>query len=70
MGCFFAENATRYCQLNGEWDNYTNYNQCHHVAVEDEFELSVELPTIIYYVGYTISLISLLLAVLIFVHFR
>ncbi|XP_055701842.1 diuretic hormone receptor-like [Phlebotomus papatasi] len=64
------QNATRYCQLNGEWDNYTNYNQCHHVAVEDEFELSVELPTIIYYVGYTISLISLLLAVLIFVHFR
>ncbi|XP_059620358.1 diuretic hormone receptor [Phlebotomus argentipes] len=68
------QNATRYCQLNGEWDNYTNYNQCHHVPVsssmQEEFELSVELPTIIYYVGYTISLISLLLAVLIFVHFR
>ncbi|GAB0096162.1 diuretic hormone receptor [Sergentomyia squamirostris] len=68
------QNATRFCQLNGEWDNYTNYNQCHHVpvssSIQEEFELSVELPTIIYYVGYTISLISLLLAVLIFVHFR
>uniref|UniRef100_A0A1A9X4R6 G-protein coupled receptors family 2 profile 1 domain-containing protein n=1 Tax=Glossina brevipalpis TaxID=37001 RepID=A0A1A9X4R6_9MUSC len=27
-----SQNATRYCHLNGTWDNYTNYDKCHNVA--------------------------------------
>lgn len=69
-----TENATRLCHSNGVWDNYTNYDRCSHLPADvtrvGEFEPSVELPTIIYYTGYTISLISLSLAVAVFVHFK
>lgn len=68
-----AENATRQCHWDGHWDNYTNYDRCLHlpqVTPVDEFEPNVELPTIIYYTGYTISLISLTLAVAVFLHFK
>lgn len=70
---YFSENATRYCDYNSKWDNYTNYAQCNHVVEPtgiSEFEIIVELPTIIYYVGYTLSLISLLFAVSVFIYFK
>lgn len=68
-----VENATRLCHSDGNWDSYTNYDRCSHlppVTPLAEFEPNVELPTIIYYTGYTISLISLTLAVAVFVHFK
>ncbi|XP_037903274.1 diuretic hormone receptor isoform X2 [Hermetia illucens] len=68
-----SQNATRYCTAEGVWDNYTNYGQCLHLpesSVVPEFEPNIELPTFIYYVGYTISLISLTLAVLVFSYFK
>ena len=68
-----TENATRQCHSNGVWDNYTNYDRCLHLPPEtpvDGFEPSVELPTIIYYTGYTISLVSLTLAVAVFLRFK
>lgn len=67
------ENATRFCHSNGNWDNYTNYDLCQHVldgSAVPEFEPGIELPTIIYYSGYTISLISLSLAVAVFMYFK
>lgn len=70
----FAENATRLCHSDGHWDNYTDYDRCSHLppggSPVGEFEPNVELPTIIYYTGYTISLISLTLAVAVFLHFK
>lgn len=71
--CLVTENATRFCHWDGHWDNYTNYDRCSHlppVTPVGEFEPNVELPTIIYYTGYTISLISLTMAVAVFVHFK
>lgn len=64
------ENASRGCQPDGHWSNYTNYDLCQHVPDTTEFDTEVELPTIIYKIGYTISLISLSLAVAVFVHFK
>lgn len=69
----FKDNATRFCHLNGTWDDYTNYDLCLHVpdsSAVSNFEPVVELPTIVYYTGYSISLISLTLAVAVFVHFK
>lgn len=61
------------CHLDGNWDNYTSYDQCQHVpesSAVSEFEPNIELPTIVYYTGYSISLISLTLAVAVFIHFK
>lgn len=68
-----TENASRRCHLNGDWENRTNYDLCQHVANPTSvsgFEAGVELPTIVYFTGYTISLISLTLAVAVFVYFK
>lgn len=70
---FCSENASRFCHLDGNWDNYTNYDLCQHVpdsSAVPEFEVGVELPTIVYYTGYTISLISLTLAIAVFIYFK
>ncbi|KAL9915531.1 diuretic hormone receptor isoform X2 [Glossina fuscipes] len=68
-----TQNATRYCQANGTWEKYTNYDACMHLPATvtvPEFEPIIELPTIIYYIGYTISLISLTMAILVFAYFK
>ncbi|XP_030388497.1 diuretic hormone receptor [Scaptodrosophila lebanonensis] len=68
-----TKNATRFCQANGTWANYTNYDACLHLPAPEtvpEFETIVELPTIIYYIGYTISLVSLTLALIVFAYFK
>lgn len=70
---FHKENATRLCQLNGTWEQRTNYEACQHLPATStipEFDSNIELPTIIYYVGYTLSLVSLTLAVLVFTYFK
>ncbi|KAM7343728.1 diuretic hormone 44 receptor 1 [Cochliomyia hominivorax] len=68
-----SQNATRYCHANGTWEKYTNYDACMHLAepvTVSEFEPIIELPTIIYYIGYTISLVSLTLAIVVFAYFK
>jgi hypothetical protein len=68
-----TENATRYCHLDGNWDNRSNYDQCIHLSEASavpEFDTGIELPTIIYYTGYSISLIALTLAVIVFLYFK
>ena len=65
----FSENASRWCWENGTWDNHSNYSQCRDVrlpAVESE----VEITTMIYIVGYSLSLISLIVAVSIFLYYK
>ncbi|XP_020814831.1 diuretic hormone receptor [Drosophila serrata] len=68
-----SKNATRFCHSNGTWEKYTNYDACAHLPAPEtvpEFEVIVELPTIIYYIGYTISLVSLSLALIVFAYFK
>ncbi|XP_055700726.1 diuretic hormone receptor-like [Phlebotomus papatasi] len=68
-----TQNATRYCHLSGQWDNYTNYEDCAHIVrdtVVSEFEPHVDLPTYIYCIGYILSLSTLFLATLIFFTFK
>ncbi|EDW74263.1 uncharacterized protein Dwil_GK21476 [Drosophila willistoni] len=68
-----SKNATRFCHANGTWEKYTNYDACMHLPAPEtvpEFEVIVELPTIIYYIGYTISLVSLTLALIVFAYFK
>lgn len=68
-----TQNATRFCYPNGTWEKKTNYDLCLHLPAPSsvpEFDPIIELPTIIYYVGYTISLVSLTLAVIVFIYFK
>lgn len=68
-----THNATRFCHANSTWDNYSSYDQCHHVIKPSnlpDFSPSVELPTLIYCSGYFLSLIGLTLALLVFVYFK
>lgn len=71
---YSTENATRFCHLNGSWAQYTNYDACAHLPAETEtvpeFETIVELPTIIYYIGYALSLVSLTLALIVFAYYK
>ncbi|KAL7736821.1 hypothetical protein ACLKA6_015662 [Drosophila palustris] len=69
-----SKNATRFCNYNGSWEQYTNYDACAHlpapVSGVSEFETIVELPTIIYYIGYALSLVSLTLALIVFAYYK
>lgn len=67
------ENATRWCHESGEWDNYSDYTACSNLADEGEDDAGgsgVEVSTILYFGGHTMSLIALGLAVWIFVYFK
>ncbi|XP_049542361.1 diuretic hormone receptor-like isoform X1 [Anopheles darlingi] len=68
-----SHNATRFCNDDGTWDNYTDYDSCQHLAQASPvpgFEPGIELPTLIYFVGYSISLAALVLAVVVLVYFN
>lgn len=59
----FTENATRWCDELGRW-NKTNYEECR------ELETTDNGSAVIYYTGYSISLIALSIAVFIFLYYR
>ncbi|XP_050092491.1 diuretic hormone receptor isoform X8 [Anopheles aquasalis] len=68
-----SHNATRFCNDDGTWDNYTDYDSCQHLAPASPvpgFEPGIELPTLVYFVGYSISLAALVLAVVVLVYFN
>ncbi|XP_035787325.1 diuretic hormone receptor-like isoform X1 [Anopheles albimanus] len=68
-----SHNATRFCNDDGTWDNYTDYDSCQHLAQASPvpgFEPGIELPTLVYFVGYSISLAALVLAVVVLVYFK
>lgn len=67
----FAENATRWCHEDHGWDNVTNYTACHNLlGDENEFVPGVEVTSMIYFVGYTLSLVALAVAVTLFLYFK
>lgn len=71
-----TKNATRLCLAGGVWNNYTSYSECQErtvlpdvlpdVPAQDE----IEITTIIYSIGYALSLITLSLALFIFIYFK
>ncbi|XP_065094097.1 diuretic hormone receptor-like isoform X1 [Ochlerotatus camptorhynchus] len=68
-----TQNATRYCNIDGTWNIFANYDACKHLepaASDQTLESFIELPIIIYFVGYTISLLALFCAVTVLVYFK
>ncbi|XP_054286869.1 diuretic hormone receptor-like isoform X2 [Macrosteles quadrilineatus] len=66
-----SKNATRWCERDLTWDNATNYTACHNLVVPPDEELGgVEVTTAIYFVGYTLSLVALTVAVWLFLYFK
>lgn len=63
-----TENASRWCSFDGSWSNYSNYSLCRDVR-EPAIDGGVEvISTTIYFVGYSISLLTLIIAVSIFLY--
>ncbi|XP_013400605.1 diuretic hormone receptor-like [Lingula anatina] len=70
-----TQNATRYCHPNGMWNEKSNYDNCtllSHVGIEnlEEFEMVNLAARMIYFVGFSISSLALISALLIFSYFR
>ncbi|XP_076352574.1 diuretic hormone receptor-like [Tachypleus tridentatus] len=68
-----SQNASRLCYGNGTWANRSDYSNCKHLLSEDEFLKvlwDVKEATTVYYVGYGVSLIALLVALSIFIYFK
>ncbi|XP_076330071.1 diuretic hormone receptor-like [Tachypleus tridentatus] len=68
-----TQNATRLCYENGSWAEKSNYSQCKPVLSENEMLQvlwDVKEATTVYYVGYGVSLLALLLALGIFLYFK
>lgn len=64
-----TENASRWCWPNGTWDNRTDYSHCHELKLP-VVESSVEITTTLYFVGYVLSLSTLIVAVAIFLYYK
>ncbi|XP_076227925.1 diuretic hormone 44 receptor 1 isoform X2 [Nomia melanderi] len=63
-----TQNVSRWCWTNGTWSNYSNYSFCrdmHETSVEGGTEI---ISTTIYFVGYCLSLFTLVVAVSIFLY--
>nr|XP_023013373.1 diuretic hormone receptor-like [Leptinotarsa decemlineata] len=61
-----TQNATRECSWNGTWSK-SNYSSCKEIIA---LSADVETQTTIYFVGYTLSLITLVIAMAIFTYFK
>ncbi|GAB1860249.1 Diuretic hormone receptor [Camponotus japonicus] len=64
-----TQNASRWCWPNGTWDNYSNYSLCRDVRLP-AIELGVEISTTLYFIGYGLSLFTLIVAVCIFIYYK
>uniref|UniRef100_A0A914CT71 Uncharacterized protein n=1 Tax=Acrobeloides nanus TaxID=290746 RepID=A0A914CT71_9BILA len=64
--------ATRYCQPNGIWDSVGNYSSCRPFGLEDDpiTPFHAEIMYWIYVIGYSLSLVVCIFALLIFVHYK
>ncbi|XP_050326737.1 diuretic hormone receptor isoform X1 [Bactrocera neohumeralis] len=69
-----AENVTRKCLADGTWDNYTEYMRCQPATILPpqlaDLSPTIELSSYIYFIGYFISLTSLILALIVFYFFK
>ncbi|CAH1101345.1 unnamed protein product [Psylliodes chrysocephalus] len=61
-----TQNATKECLWNGTWSK-SNYSTCREIIT---LPADVETQTTIYFVGYTLSLITLFIAMMIFTYFK
>ena len=70
----FVDNITKQCLEDGGWANYTNYEAClnHQIAppVDPDLGPVTEWEVLIFLLGYSVSIISLLFAIFIFMYFR
>ena len=66
---WFSENASRWCWSNGTWDNYSNYSMCRDVRLPT-IEPGIEITTTLYFIGYSLSLFTLIMAVCIFIYYK
>ncbi|XP_053963854.1 diuretic hormone receptor isoform X2 [Anastrepha ludens] len=72
---YTTENVTRDCLANGEWaNNYTDYSKCEASTSLPpqlaDISTTIELSSYIYFVGYFLSLTSLILALIVFYFFK
>ena len=76
---YFSGNATRQCSLDGVWEEKGHYDDCIPVQLPPDGPGPCENSTIplcndysmlIYSIGYSLSLITLLMALIIFISFR
>lgn len=65
----FTENATKFCRDDGSWEK-SFYDLCIKPGNETMPPQDVEYNTLIYCIGYSISIVALSLAVIIFLHFK
>lgn len=65
-------NATRYCYPNGTWAEKSNYSFCKAIPDEmpEEKKFDAKEALIIYYFGYSLSLVALTIALWIFLYFK
>merc|ERR1719483_1031777 len=63
-------NITKACLHNGTWDKYTNYTDCLDHPLNMEEGGLKEWEIFIFLLGYTVSIITLLVAIFIFLYFR
>lgn len=69
-----SQNASRECYGNGTWAEKTDYSYCKPLKSDSDFILGVlwdlRQAATVYYVGYGLSLVALLLALWIFLYFK
>lgn len=66
-----SQNASRWCWSNGTWDKYSDYSACDNVIPERVQEATgTEITTMIYFIGYSLSLFTLIVAVSIFLYYK
>lgn len=69
-----TKNATRFCHVNGTWANKADYFDCKPLDTEDNYIVTVfwdvKDARTIYFVGYILSLVALLVALWIFISFK
>ncbi|CAD7014199.1 unnamed protein product [Ceratitis capitata] len=68
------ENVTRQCFADGTWANYTEYMRCQPATMLPpqlaDLSPTIELSSYIYFIGYFVSLTSLILALIVFYFFK
>ncbi|ELU10073.1 hypothetical protein CAPTEDRAFT_93223 [Capitella teleta] len=64
-------NATRMCYPNGTWQFRSDYDHCKPITmVNKEEDIHNFITRVIYYVGFTTSIVALIVALCIFLYFR
>ncbi|XP_015518859.1 diuretic hormone receptor [Neodiprion pinetum] len=65
-----TQNASRWCRSNGTWDKYSNYTACENTILTPPGTPGIEMMTMIYFIGYSFSLFTLIVAVSIFLYYK